>query len=251
VAINNFIVLDSHYGKFIVNRHCDFQAEALAKTGLTHIEPELTNMRAIWNTLESGCLMVDGGANIGFVAIPAAIHLRAKGGKVIAFEPQRMLFNALAGSIALNDLDNVFIHRKGLSDQLGLATLPEINYGAASDFGQVALSDEVGGYSEPIAMRDRQVALLTLDSLNLPRLDFFKLDVEGFEVAALKGAINSIRNYRPWLWVECWLSGEDAIKATLSAIPDYIYVRVDQLNMLCAPREKLEASGIKLLRPKG
>ena len=35
LSVNNFVVIESVYGKFIVNRHCDFQADALIKTGRT------------------------------------------------------------------------------------------------------------------------------------------------------------------------------------------------------------------------
>jgi hypothetical protein len=39
--VNNFAVLESVYGRFVVNRHCAYQAETLIKTGYPHIEPEL------------------------------------------------------------------------------------------------------------------------------------------------------------------------------------------------------------------
>ena len=47
MAVDNFVVLDSVYGKFIVPRTCLFQAESLVKTGRTHIEDELNNIFAI------------------------------------------------------------------------------------------------------------------------------------------------------------------------------------------------------------
>ena len=54
MTIPNFVVLDSIHGRFIVNRHCDFQAEALIKTGATHIEGELRNIFALLDTLQIG-----------------------------------------------------------------------------------------------------------------------------------------------------------------------------------------------------
>ena len=44
MKVDNFVVLESVYGKFIVPRTCLFQAEALVKTGRTHIESELSNI---------------------------------------------------------------------------------------------------------------------------------------------------------------------------------------------------------------
>jgi FkbM family methyltransferase len=239
-------VLESVYGRFIVNRYCAYQAEVLVKTGKTHIEPELNNIRTIVDTLPSECLIVDGGANIGFFGIPIAQEIKTKAGKMICFEPQRMLFNALAGTVALNDLDNVFVHNLGLSDQEGWATLPEVDYSKPADFGMVSLND-IDEVKESAALRNRVVKVVPLDSFELPRLDFFKLDVEGYEVPAIKGALQTIKKYRPWIWVEFWIVGEDAIKSALTEVQDYDFVRVAPLNMVCMPREKLVASNLKIV----
>ena len=76
----------------------------------------------------------------------------------------------------------------------------------------------------------------TLDSFKLPRLDFVKLDVEGYECQILQGAKETITKCRPWMWVEYYISGIDNIKNHLPF--DYICHVVDQFNMVCAPREK-------------
>jgi hypothetical protein len=43
---------------------------------------------------------------------------------------------------------------------------------------------------------------VTLDSIDLPRLDGFKLDIEGAELAALKGAYQSLKRCKPWIICE-------------------------------------------------
>lgn len=246
--INNFIVLDSIYGYFIVNRHCSYQAEALAKTGQTHIENELRNIIAIIDTLPKDCIIVDGGANIGFVTIPVAQKIKNKNGKVYAFEPQKMIFNALAGSIALNDLENVILQNIGLSDKESYALLPIVNYNKPADFGMVSLLDEkdITPNENDTEIKEREVKIIALDSLKLPRLDFLKLDVEGFEIQALEGSIDTIKKYRPWLWIECWIVGEESIKKTLTEVSNYEFIRIDKLNLLAIPNEKLIASGLKI-----
>lgn len=237
--IDNFVVLDSIYGKFIVARTCAFQAEALVKTGRTHIETELANIFAIIKTLPDNCIVIDGGANIGFFTIPVAQLLKARGGKVISFEPQRQLFNALSGSLALNGLDNVFLHNMGLGNgQQMQAYLPAVDYSQPSDFGTVSLSVD-DPVDEHHWMRTRSVDIDSIDNMMLPRLDFIKLDVEGFEIPVLEGSLKTIAKHRPYIWVEFFITGSKKIKQALSSIKDYSYYIVDYQNMLCIPNEHL------------
>jgi hypothetical protein len=50
--VKNFTVIESVYGKFLVNRHCAYQAEALIKTGRPHIDDELRKILAIVESLQ-------------------------------------------------------------------------------------------------------------------------------------------------------------------------------------------------------
>jgi FkbM family methyltransferase len=238
MTVDNFVVLDSVYGRFIVARTCLFQAESLVKTGRTHIESELNNIFAIINTLPNGSIIVDGGCNAGFFTIPVAQLTQGRNIRIIAFEPQRQLFQATAGSLALNGYDHVFLHNVGLGEEPGIAQLPAIDYSLAQDFGTVQLSDDTT-VEEDGWMNDRVVDITSIDAMELPGLDFFKLDVEGYEVPALNGAINTIKKYRPWLWVEYFITGADTIKQTLNELEDYAFYIIDYQNMICVPKEKL------------
>ena len=247
MTVDNFVVLDSVYGKFIVARACLFQAEALVKTGRTHIESELANIFAIVDNLPADAVIVDGGANIGFFTVPVAQRTQGRGTRIVSFEPQRQLFQALGGSLALNGYDHVYLHNCGLGAEPGIAQLPAVNYGEAQDFGTVSLSGETT-VDEDGWMNDRVVDITSIDAMALPRLDFFKLDVEGYEVPALTGAIETIKKYRPWIWVEYFITGADPIKEALSELEDYSFLLVDYQNMLVAPKERLvniTTTGIK------
>jgi FkbM family methyltransferase len=230
MTIPNFVVLDSIHGRFIVNRHCAFQAEALVKTGATHIESELANIFVLIDTLKEGAVIIDGGANAGFFTIPVANRIRNRSQRIISFEPQLTLYRALSGSLALNDIDFCDLHYAGLGETLGTAQVPDINYSMPQDFGTVQISETGTGTA---------VEVVTIDSLKLDRLDFVKLDVEGYECAALAGGIETIRQHRPYIWVEFFISGKEPIKASLAGVPDYAFFQVDYQNMLCIPREKL------------
>jgi FkbM family methyltransferase len=237
MAVDNFVVLDSVYGKFIVARTCLFQAEALIKTGRTHIESELSNIFAIVDTLPADAVIVDGGANIGFFTVPVAHRTLGRGTRIISFEPQRQLFQALGGSLALNGYRHVYLHNCGLGTEPGIAELPAVDYSIAQDFGTVSLSDATT-VAEDGWMNDRVVDITSIDAMALPRLDFFKLDVEGYEIPALTGALETIKQHRPWIWVEYFITGVDPIKQALSLVDNYEFFIVDYQNMLCVPIEK-------------
>ena len=237
MKVDNFVVLDSVYGKFIVARTCLFQAEALVKTGRTHIESELNNIFAIVDTLPNDAVIVDGGANIGFFTVPVAHRTQGRGTRIVSFEPQRQLFQALGGSLAINGYRHVYLHNCGLGAEPGTAQLPAVDYGIAQDFGTVSLSDATT-VAEDGWMGDRVVDIVSIDTMALPRLDFFKLDVEGYEIPALTGALDTIKKHRPWIWVEYFITGVDPIKQALNSIENYEFFIVDYQNMLCVPKEK-------------
>jgi len=226
--VHNFTVLESIHGRIIVNRHCAFQAEALAKTGATHIESELNNLLLIANTLPQDAVIVDGGANIGLVSVPLAQLGRTRNWTIHAFEPQRMIYNALCGTIALNDLTHVHAHHKGLSDKAATMIVPFVDYSVPQDYGTVELA------ATQTQTAGESVSVIALDDLGLTRLDLLKLDIEGMEIPALRGAKKLIAAHQPWCWIEYWKVGIDTIKAEFTGL-DYEFFQIDSLNLICAP----------------
>lgn len=247
--VNNFVVLESVYGKFLLNRHCDYQSEALVKTGYTHIEDELKNIFIIIDKLGPECVIVDGGANAGFFTVPVAQRIKKKNGIVISFEPQREIFNGLAGTVALNDMDNVRLNRMGLGNKDGKAVVPVVDYSKNQDFGVVAISQSDDSLSlHDIVVDQQQVQTIKLDDLSLESLDFYKLDVEGFEILALQGSRKTIQKTRPFIWIEYWKVGFEKIKEELNYLENYQSLIMDGLNALFAPNEKLDEFGIKIIK---
>ena len=227
--INHFTVVESIYGKIIVNRNCDFQIDALAKTGRTHIESELQNIFQFVDKLTPGAIIIDAGANIGLFSIPVA--QRRKDVSIIAFEPQRIIYNALCGSIALNDLSNVYVHNAAISDCAQYLVLPIIDYSMKMDYGTVQV--QPGEIQENTFMRNSMVRGITIDAMDLPRCDFIKIDVEGFEIQGIKGSKNTIKTFKPILWVEHHIVGVQAIAEAVGE--GYQFIVADPLNMVCVP----------------
>jgi FkbM family methyltransferase len=238
-SVNNFTVIESVYGRFVVNRHCAFQAEYLIKTGLPHIESELRNMLAIVKTLAANCVVVDAGANIGLVSVPVAQAIKDRSGVVHAFEVQRMMCYALCGAAALNDLTNIHAHHLGVGARSQVLRVPKVDYGKPQDFGALSLT------VQDSMAESEAVAIVALDEFNLSRLDFLKIDVEGMEIEVLGGATRMIATFEPWCWVEHWITGPEAIKRKFEGLA-YDFYLMDKLNMLCAPKSRLASAGIRI-----
>ena len=234
MEVNNFTVIESIYGRIIVDRHCDYQIDALAKTGRTHIESELKNIFNVLDHVPDGSIIIDGGTNIGLFSIPVAQKVKHRNIKVVGFEPQRILAYALGGTIALNDLENCWVHNLALSDIIRTVRLPEVNYNKVADYGTVQVSDDVQ-VSENKYLNNILVDAVSIDSLELPNIKFIKLDIEGYEIPAINGAINTIRKDKPFLWIEYFLVGLDKIVETLNKIAPYKIYIMDPQNILCVP----------------
>jgi FkbM family methyltransferase len=142
--------------------------------------------------IRPGMTILDVGANIGLLTLPFARLVRP-GGRVIAFEPQRSIYQMLCGNLALNAIDNVFAHNSAVGRQAGSITVPPIDYTLPGNFGGVSIGVSGAGETVP---------LVTIDSLALARCDFIKIDVEGMELDVLEGAGNTLRRFRPCLYLE-------------------------------------------------
>lgn len=138
---------------------------------------------------------VDVGANRGVYA-----YWMAKRAAVVdAFEPQP----DLARYIRKAHLHNVRVHEIALSDRAGIAQMlvPSDDGLArlASTDGEEAVSAQV----ELGATTELSVKTLTLDSFGFPDVGFLKIDVEGHELAVLRGADKTIATNRPVVFIEC------------------------------------------------
>ena len=84
-----------------------------------------------------------------------------------------------------------------------------------ASFGSLALRDTAD--NPPIGQEvfygpdgGNAVALVTLDSLGLERVDMVKLDIEGMELEALRGARATLERHHPILQVEANKAGASA-----------------------------------------
>jgi FkbM family methyltransferase len=160
-----------------------------------------------------GATVMDAGANVGLFTIPVA---RAVGptGSVVAFEPAPETVRRLRRSIAINGLQNVRVVESAVGD-----VEESVDFVLAADSAYSGLqpdprSPPQGRATVPMVMIDHAWA-----SLGQPSVTLLKLDVEGAELRALRGAEDLLRSCRPVLLVEA------STEAHLTAITEWLASR--------------------------
>lgn len=143
--------------------------------------------------ISPGDVVLDGGAAFGSYAIPAL----AMGAKVICFSPADYDTGLLTENVKCNPelSSRCLVVRDGLHERDGwfdpdhsvfaVTPVPDTDQHAVSQWLRVRSLDSF------IAER------------GIDRIDWLKLDVEGAELAVLKGAVETLRRHRPKLLIEC------------------------------------------------
>jgi FkbM family methyltransferase len=150
------------------------------------------------HVLEPGMTFLDAGANDGIYTVFAAKRVGGQG-TVWAFEPSARELSRLRHNLELNHLA-ARIFPLALADCSGQA---ELSVGAYEHAGHNTL----GAFAYQTEMESKDlVEVRRLDEvLNedpLARLDIMKIDVEGAELRLLRGALETLRKYRPVLLFE-------------------------------------------------
>jgi FkbM family methyltransferase len=144
-----------------------------------------------------GSTVLDVGAHVGAQTVGFA-RKTGPTGLVLAFEPQRLLYEILCANIALGSLRQARAHHAAVGQRSGSIRVPVLDSRSPGNFGGLSL----GGLSLVGRSRGEEVAILRIDDLDLDRIDLVKIDVEGMEEEVVAGAENSIRQHRPVLYVE-------------------------------------------------
>ena len=151
--------------------------------------------------------VIDIGANIGTFCIPLAKNFPKI--NFIAFEVQKKVFDVLNNNINLNNIKNIKTFNTGLSAKLQKIAVPLPNYEIENNIGAFSFDIEARKKKNFLANYiDKKVFsfdLFPLDYFNYKNILLIKLDVEGYELNVLRGAINTIKknNFPPILF-ECW-----------------------------------------------
>lgn len=191
-----------------------------------------------WTVLfQNAKYILDIGANIGNHTVFWAKTLTVE--KIVSFEPYPPNYELLCKNIVDNHLSCVQTFDKAVGEKTGVVKVKKFspeNYGGTSF--QYVKEDECIDTSIPVCSLDE-----FFPQLQLPQIDFVKIDTEGFELSVLKGMQQIINCYKPTIWVEVSKTTVAEVYQMLCA-QEYCLMDMSGANMLFIWGEQTENSKI-------
>lgn len=153
------------------------------------------NRDSLYRLVKKNMSVLDIGTNIGETLLNFAL-IAGPEGRVTGFEPVDYNYKKCCKNIELNHFKNVEVFRIALSDRKETLSFDEsVNFNSGGIFMQRNSQNS----SNP-------VQATTLDDFikekHIERVDFIKIDVEGFELNVLKGGRETIGKLKPVLYIE-------------------------------------------------
>ena len=175
------------------------------------------------NGVRPGDIVLDCGAHVGSFTREA---LAAGAKLVVAVEPAPMTLVALKRNHAKDIAQGrVVVYEKGVWDRE--STLPFQVGSEDANVGRVFPEARVGGnvIEIPLTTIDKVV-----EELELPRVDFIKMDIEGSERKALAGAAQTLAKYKPRMSIASYHLEDDQFK-----IPELVQAANSDYEFVCGP----------------
>lgn len=149
---------------------------------------EKAMLSALSPFLQEGDLVIDAGANIGNHTL---FFAKILGCRVVAFEPIEVTADLLRENVRANGLeDRVRVMQFALGEGDAMATIASSD---PANLGGTTLSVDAGG----------EIEVRSLDEVDTGHpVRLIKVDVEGMDLAVLKGARRLLERDRPWVLCE-------------------------------------------------
>ena len=164
-----------------------------------------------------GDIVLDCGAHYGLFTRNA---LRSGASKVIAIEPAPLTLECFRRNLAQEIADGrVVVYPKGVWDKDDFLELNINHHESGANSFVVHRDGDTPSEALPLTTIDKIV-----DELQLPRVDFIKMDIEGAERNALAGAAQTLKQFRPRMSITTYHRPDDpkvVPQAVLAADPDY------------------------------
>lgn len=206
------------------------------------------------NVLSKDMIAFDIGANIGHHSLFFASRVK----QVYSFEPYAKVRSLLEEKMSTNRIANVEIIPLGLSNQA-----QTLEY-----FEPTEHNSGTGSFQPEYSAKNRRTGILLelitgdafVQQKSIGRIDFVKIDVEGFEHFVLEGMKTSLQTNRPIVMIEFGKQTQDHCKSADGFFslfpPDYVFYKFGrpftsmatldafdfntarQVNLICFPAER-------------
>jgi len=153
----------------------------------------------MFQQIKEGMCVFDIGANIGDTALGFAKRV-GRHGKVYAFEPVDITYAKLKKNISLNQYQNIIASQIALSDKEEHLVF---GYSWNHNSGGIQMNKQIAKVGSET---NNMAKAITLDSFvndnDIRKIDYIKIDVEGFEKFVLTGGSETIKKCKPIMYVE-------------------------------------------------
>lgn len=180
---------ETRWGRILALRNDNPISESLEKYGeWAQIEIEF-----LCQFIRDDSVILDAGSHIGIHSLAFA-HSAAKNVHVHAFEAQPQL-SALSMRNAKVSGSRISVQRCAIGESEGAGFIPRLPDDRPVNAGAQNLEYQAGP--------DRlETPIRTIDSFGLSGVTLIKLDIEGCEAAALRGAVRTVSNDKPVIYCE-------------------------------------------------
>lgn len=151
----------------------------------------------LYKKVKPGFVILDIGVNFGETLLNFA-KLTGENGKVYGFEPMPAIYKKCLNNVSLNTFKNIVLENFALSDtNENLVVNDPLNGNSGGTYVSKLSSDNTNQITINSVTLDDYVLQNGID-----QIDFIKIDVEGYETNVVKGAIETIKKFRPLLYIE-------------------------------------------------
>jgi len=159
--------------------------------------------------VKDGDVVVDVGANSGFHTAYLARLVNQDGnkksqGRVYALEPVPWVYRRLVANVYLNRLDHVILVNKGAGSQVCEKKMFLVREARPEQALHSFVKYEKLSSLPEADVKEVLLPIVSLDSLLLyeKKVNFIKIDVQGYELEVLKGAMAVLEKHKPVLLFE-------------------------------------------------
>ncbi len=199
------------YGPFLM--HPNFMFSNFENWGQGHNSGFVAFVEAC---RDKSCV-IDVGAHIGLVSLPASQAIKS-GGSVYAFEPAQINREYLNFHIRNNNIDNIFVSDclVGNEEKESVTFFEDTK---DNGMNSLLMLKDKGNF---VTTQRHQITLDSFCDKNNIAPDLVKIDVEGAEIMVLKGAAKTLKGYKPLIFLSIHPSHIEKLGSKLSDLLELI-----------------------------